>query len=235
MQQYPPEQPPQYPYPQPQPFQPVQPSPPTKPKPPKWAMGCTYVLMAAVVLALCGGIYSVTLGRSTASSPTPTAAAVQSQATSVPAAKPIPTATKAPVSHYPPKTKADLQALAAQGDVSAIQEFHSESVGLTGVCPQPKRLVTVDPSVTGKKLAEDLLAYFYANQIDNPCGSVVFAYHTQAEANGDGYTAGRILLDTANADGSANYDPNATSLKYTLTLDTGDVPTGQEYTVSYTN
>src|SRR5437588_8810085 len=48
--------------------------------------------------------------------------------------------------HYPPTTQADLQGLAAKGDASVIHEFHSESVGLTGVCPQPKREVTVDPS-----------------------------------------------------------------------------------------
>lgn len=106
---------------------------------------------------------------------------------------------------------------------------------MTGACPQPKKLVTVDPKIKGKQLAEDLLAYFFANQLDNPCGSVVFAYHTQAEANSDnGYTAGRILLDTANPDGSANFDPNATGLKYALTLDTGDVINGQEHVVNYT-
>lgn len=145
-------------------------------------------------------------------------------------------ATHAPdAAQYPPKTKADLMALAAKGDASAIHEFHSESVGLTGVCPQPKREVTVDPSIQGQQLAEDLLAYFYTQQLDNPCGSVVFAFHTQAEGSGDnGYTAGRILFDTANSDGSANYDPNATGLKYTLTLDTTDALTsGQEYVVKY--
>lgn len=158
----------------------------------------------------------------------------QASGTPTSASQSTPTA-KPPVS-YPPKTKADLMALSAQGDASAIHEFHSESVGLTGVCPQPKRLVTVDPSITGKKLAEDLLAYFYANQLDNPCGSVVFAFHSQAEANGDnGYTAGRVSLNTTDQSGSANTDPNATGLTYGLTLDTGDVATGQEYTVSYTS
>lgn len=237
MQQYPPEQPSQYPYSQPQPFQPgqpIQPPPPTKPKPPKWAMGCGYAVIALVVLGLCSGIYSLTLGRSSANSPTPTTAA-QSQTTTAPTAHPTQASKPTPQAAYPPKTKADLMALAAKGDASAVHEFHSESVGLTGACPQPKREVTVDPSITGKQLAEDLLAYFYGNQLDNPCGSVVFAYHTQAEANGDGYTAGRVLFDTANQDGSANYDPNATNLKDTLTLDTGDVATGQEYVVNYTN
>ncbi len=100
--------------------------------------------------------------------------------------------------------------------------------------PQPKRLVTVDPSITGQQLAEDLLAYFYANQLDNPCGSVVFAYHSQSEAN-DVYTAGRILLDTTDSSGQANVDPNATGLKYPLTLDTGGDLTRQESVVNYTS
>ncbi len=39
-----------------------------------------------------------------------------------------------------------------------------------------------------------LLAYFYAQQLDSPCGSIVFAYHNQREAN-DTYTAGRINFD----------------------------------------
>jgi len=138
------------------------------------------------------------------------------------------------VPQYPPKTKADLLSLAAQGDVSAIPPFHSESVGLTGVCPQPKVLVTVDLHLTGKRLAEDLLAFFYQNHYDNPCGAVVFAYHTQAEANGDGYTAGHILLDTTAPDGSSITDPNASEVNYTLTLDTGSaLGSEQGYTVSY--
>ena len=137
------------------------------------------------------------------------------------------------VVHYPPTTQADLRGLAATGDASAIHEFHSESVGAVGVCPQPKREVTVEPSVTGQQLAENLLAYFYAQQLDSPCGSVVFAYHNQGEA-GDVYTAGRILLDVTDSTGAANLDPNATNLKYTLTLDIGgDLSSPQEYVVTY--
>src|ERR1017187_1744818 len=57
---------------------------------------------------------------------------------------PIPTLTPTPQSiHYPPTTLADLHGLAAKGNASAIHEFHSERVGLTGACPQPKREVTV--------------------------------------------------------------------------------------------
>jgi hypothetical protein len=125
-----------------------------------------------------------------------------------------------------------LHGLAAKGDTSALHEFDSESVGLTGACPQPKREVTVAPSVTGQQLAEDLLAYFYAQQLDSPCGSVVFAYHNQSEA-GDVYTAGRILVDVTDSSGAANVDPNATDLKHTLTLDIGGIDSNQEYVVTY--
>jgi hypothetical protein len=175
------------------------------------------------------------------STDTPTVQATQS-AQIVPTAKPTqaaqqptlqPTQIPTPQSiQYPPRTIADLRGLAAKGDTSAINEFHSESVGLTGVCPQPKREVTVNSSVTGQQLAEDLLAYFYAQQLDNPCGSVVFAYHNQSEG-ANGYTAGRVNLDVTDSSGATNIDPNATNLKYTLTLDIGDVATGQEYVVTY--
>ena len=130
-----------------------------------------------------------------------------------------------------------MRGLAAKGDASAINEFYSESVGLVGVCPEPRQEVTVDPSVTGKQLAADLLAYFYANQLDSPCGSLVVAYHNQGEANDTNtaglYTAGRINFDATDSSGNENTDPNATNLKYTLTLDIGGALTGQEYTVTY--
>jgi hypothetical protein len=130
------------------------------------------------------------------------------------------------------QTKADLLGLAARGNAGAAHEFDSETVGLAGVCPQPKREVTVDSSITGEQLAEDLLAYFYGESLDNPCGSLVLAYHSQSEGDG-AYTAGRINLDVADSSGSPNTDPNATNLTYTVTLDVGDVVSGQEYTVTY--
>lgn len=171
-------------------------------------------IVMALFLAACGGQASSSDNTSTTSTSTV-----------------APSSTPQSV-HYPPTTVADLRGLAAKGAASAIHEFHSESVGLTGVCPQPKREVTVDPSVTGQQLAEDLLAYFYAQQLDNPCGSVVFAYHTQAEAN-DVYTAGRINLDVTDSSGAPNVDPNASNLKYTLTLDVGGLASQQEYVVTY--
>lgn len=201
----------------------------------QWGIGCATVFFVLVAFGLCGTIMNaVSDPVQTASFSTPTTTRQFIATALSPTVPAIMTPTATPqTSHYPPKTKADLRTLAAQGDASAIHEFHSESVGLTGACPQPKRLVTVDPGITGKQLAEDLLAYFYHNQLDSPCGSIVFAYHTQAEANGDGYTAGRINFDATDSSGNENTDPNATNLKYTLTLDTGDISTGQEYVVSY--
>lgn len=191
-----------------------------------------------LILAIVGGVLilacvvcsvsTVLSNKSPQSTPAPTQA---SHPTTVPTQRPTPTSQ--PV-HYPPKTLADLHGLAAKGDASAINAFHSESVGLTGICPQPKVEATVSPKVTGKQLAEDMLAYFYGQGMENPCGSVLFVYHSQAEANGDtGYTAGRVLLDVTDSSGQSNTDPNGTNLTYTLTLDTGDLVTGQEYVVTY--
>ena len=178
------------------------------------------LIVIALVLGACGGQTSSSGNTSTTSTPT-----------LAPTSTPVPTSTPQLV-HYPPKTVADMRGLAAKGDASAIHEFHSESVGLTGVCPQPKQEVTVDPSVTGQQLAEDLLAYFYAQQLDSPCGSIVFAYHNQGEAN-DVYTAGRINFDVTDSSGAENVDPNANNLKHTLTLDIGGDSTNQEYVVTY--
>lgn len=200
----------------------------------KIGIGCPATLVAAFI-----ALFIVALVVTAVSPPKPTSsvASAAPTATTKPTApptqapKPTSAATKvlpptptqkptpAPVSHYPPKTLADLRSLAANGDASAMHGFRSETAGLAS-CPQPKREITVDTSVTGQRLAEDLLAYFYAQYLDNDCGSIVFAYHDQGEA-GDIYTAGRIKLDV---NGS----------KHQLTLDIGGLLSGQEeYVVSY--
>ena len=192
------------------------------PPPKKKSRKRLWLILAAVVVVLAVIIGVASQGQNQ-----------QPTSTTQPAQQAQPTQKPTPQSiHYPPKTVADLRGLAAKGDASAIHEFHSESVGAVGVCPQPKREVTVDPTLTGQQLAEDLLAYFYAQQLDSPCGSVVFAYHNQGEA-GDAYTAGRILVDVTDSSGQVNLDPNATNPKHTLTLNIGGIDTGQEYTVTY--
>ena len=235
-------QPPPNPYPQQQP-----PMPPTKRKSRKGLFIILGVILAIALVGCIGVTALVNAGGSgtggSTSTPTPTAtAATISKAipTVAPTAKPTPIPTQKPTQiptpqsiQYPPRTIADLRGLAAKGDASAINEFHSESVGAVGACPQPKREVTVEPSVTGQQLAEDLLAYFSAQQLDSPCGSLVVAYHNQGEAN-DAYTAGRINFDVTDSSGAVNLDPNATNLKYTLTLDIGgDLSSPQEYVVTY--
>ena len=208
---------------------PVQPPP----RPPKKKRSPWLIIGIIVgVLILLAAISNAVNKPSPSAQATPTTV-TQATATPAPTDTPtlVPTSTPQPI-HYPPTTLADLRGLAAKGDMSAIHEFHSESVGLTGACPQPKREVTVDPSVTGQQLAEDLLAYFYAQQLDSPCGSIVFAYHNQDEAN-DVYTAGRINFDVTDSSGAENLDPNATNLKHTLTLDIGGFSTNQEYVVTY--
>jgi len=166
--------------------------------------------------------------RVTGGTPLPTEA---SSATDTP--QPTGTATPAPqVTHHPPTTHADLQWLAARGNASAIDVLQSETVGLVGVCPEPRREVIVDLSVTGQQLAEDILAYFYGQQLDSLCRSLVLAYNYQSEA-GDIYTAGRINLDVTDSSGQPNSDPNATNLTYTLTLDIGGALVGQEYVIVY--
>lgn len=205
------------------------------------------LLFAVVVCGLCAITTNATSQTSTnvaQADPTPTAtgshmvvvmtqhsptAIIHPTATHAPIPTPKPTQ---PAAHYPPANRADLHALATKGDATAIHEFHSESVGLTGVCPQPKREVTVDASITGQQLAQDLLAYFYAQHLENPCGVAVFAYHSQSET-GDGYTAARILVNVKDTSGGTNIDPNATGLTYTMTLDTGGLGEGQEYVITY--
>lgn len=203
------------------PYQPMQPPPPKK-KRRIWL----WIIAAIVVIALCNAISHATQGNNSGSANATAGQATTAQATLTQAP------TQAPAIHYPPKTLADLRDLAAKGDANAIQGFHSESVGLTGVCPQPKRLVTVTPGITGQQLTEDLLAYFFAQQLDSPCGSQLLAYHSQSEGN-DVYTVALMNFDVADASGQVNTDPNASRLMHKLTIDIGGFDTHKEYVVAY--
>lgn len=211
-----------------------------------WARGVGQkiaVVSVAGVLALCSccslaAPVGAALGPTGASiGPAPTSTTVVQRATATPRATPTPLATPTStprVSHYPPKTHADLTWLAARGDASAIHVATSENVGLVGVCPEPRREVWVSPSVTGERLAEDLLAYFYGEQLDSSCGSLVLVYNSRSEALASNpYSAGRVNLDVTDSSGQANIDPNATKLTYTVTLDVGGVFPGEEYIVAY--
>lgn len=209
-------------------MQPPQGYPPYQQPPrPKKKRGKFWLIVAVVIGAICV-IGSFSHGSTSSTTTTDTTAGAPTQQATVVPTKAPPTP---PTVQYPPKTVADLHGLAAQGTTRAIHEFHSESVGMTGACPQPKRLVTVDPGVKDRQLAEDLLAYFYGQQLDNPCGAIVFVYHNQSEAN-DVYTAGRIKFDVTDASGADNFDPNATGLTHKLTLDVGGLGK-KEYVVTY--
>jgi hypothetical protein len=197
-----------------------------------------------VTCCLCGGLgAALSNGSTTTSSSRAVNQATKTPkptATLGPTATPNPTATPTPkptatiqAVPYPPKTHADLRLLASLGNASAVHEISSENGGLAGVCPIPRKTVIVDPSITGRQFAEDILAYFYGQQIDSPCGSLVLAYHSKSEAD-DFYTAGRINFDATDSSGQENIDPNATNLKYTLTLDVGSLLSNyQEYVVNY--
>jgi hypothetical protein len=211
--------------------QPLTSPPPMMPVPPPTAKKQSHKKVWIVVSIIAALLVLVGIISNTGNS-SPSQNSTSSAPTEQPAATVGTSAPTAPPVHYPPTTRDDLHGLAARGDVSAIHEFHSESTGITGACPQPKREVTVDPGLTGRPLAEDLLAYFYSQQLDSPCGSIVFAYHAKSEAD-NGYTAGRIVVDVTDANGAGNVDPNATNLKYTLTLDVGGFDSNKEYVVTY--
>jgi hypothetical protein len=136
------------------------------------------------------------------------------------ATTPPPTPMPTPVSPFPPTTFADLQALAALGSASSIEEIDSETVGLAN-CPQPKRDVLVVAHIGGETLAEDLLAYWFAQQLNNSCGSLVLAYNAQGEI-GEAYTAGSL-------------DLTVTGPSHSLEIDVGSALLGnlQVYTVTY--
>jgi hypothetical protein len=125
-----------------------------------------------------------------------------------PAPTPTPSATHSPT--FPPSTVADLKALAATGDASAVREVKSEGAGLPS-CPQPKRSVVVASSVSDpKQIAAALLNYFYAQGLDNECGSLVLAYANQGEIDGP-YTVGQVVLNV-----------NGGSPKHDLTVNVGN-------------
>ncbi len=190
----------------------------------KWAGQKVAIVTAACFLVLCA-CSSTTVAQNATNSSGAQPTHVRATAT--------PTR---PVSHYPPTTQVDLQWLGSQGDASAMQVSSTEMTGAVGACPEPRGEVIVNPSITGQQLAEGLLAFFYSQGYNTPCGSLILAYHSQNEVDtSDFYTAGRINLDTVDSSGQPNFDPNATGITYTLTLDvSGDLAGQGEYIITYT-
>ena len=116
---------------------------------------------------------------------------------------------------FPPTTVDEAKRLAnAEGDGSAVREFHSESVGLA-TCPQPKRSVTVAGVLSGRQVVADLLKYFYDQNLDNDCGSLVLAYMDSSQY-GSVYTVGRVIL---NVDGKHQLEVDAVPESVTFRVD----------------
>jgi hypothetical protein len=115
---------------------------------------------------------------------------------------------------FPPTTLAQAKALAATGDPNAVQEFHSEGVGLPA-CPQPKRSVTMAAGLTGRQVAADLLRYFYDQQLNNECGALVLAY-SDASQYGTAYTVGRVNLSVNGTSHQLEVDSVADNIASTI-------------------
>jgi len=106
------------------------------------------------------------------------------------------TATTAAPVVFPPTTVGLAKRFAsAEGILSDVHEFHSETVGTTD-CPEPKRSVTVKVGMSGRQVAADLLRYFYDQQLDNNCGSLLLGYDDPSQYGGV-YTVGRVNLDVS--------------------------------------
>lgn len=118
-----------------------------------------------------------------------------------------PSPKSSPALVYPPTNIGQARAVAAAGNAADLHEFHSEGVGLA-TCPQPKRELTVAATLTGRQLAEDMLAYFFDQKLNNDCGALVVVYHDESEAGG-AYTAGRVILDVNNGMHSLEVDAQA--------------------------
>jgi len=120
--------------------QPYYPPPMTSP-PKKKRRTWLWIVLGSIAFLLFACIGLASLGKSvqpTTTSTAPTSVPATSSAptqavTQAPTVALTPTPTPQSI-HYPPTTEADLRGLAAQGDASAIHEFHSERVGLVGVC-----------------------------------------------------------------------------------------------------
>jgi hypothetical protein len=167
------------------------------PKPPE--NHAVTVALAALILVTGGGF--AYWNHSRLSAPPPPVAATASPAA---AARP----------GFPPATPAAFRSFAATGDAAQVREVASAGEGLPS-CPQTARYVTVSPGVTGRALEADLSAYFVQNGLlGNQCGAVVFAYHSLSDYqrnNGNGYTAGRVILSGNNGSGPYSLEVDAGS------------------------
>jgi hypothetical protein len=117
---------------------------------------------------------------------------------------------------FPPITVNQARSLAAvEGKGSDVQEFRSESEGRVD-CPQPKRYVLVQTGQTGRQVSADLLKYFYDQQLDNRCGSVVLGYTDPVEY-GHAYTVGRVILEVNGSSHRLEVDAIPDQIRFVIT------------------
>jgi hypothetical protein len=123
---------------------------------------------------------------------------------------------------YPPTTLAEVRSFAATGDASQIHEFSSDSRGLPS-CPTPNIYATVAPTLTGRQLAADALAFFVQHSLlGAQCQAALFLFHGKAENTGSGYTAGRVFLDV-----------NPSGPKHNLEVDTGGLGSQSSFDLNF--
>jgi hypothetical protein len=118
---------------------------------------------------------------------------------------------------------ADASALAREG--VAIRVIKREMVSSPNCACKLSALVPA--SFSPRQEAAALLRVFFANNLERfqgDGGTAVFGYHAASEMDAHSALAG---MDTA---GAVHYD--VTNGKGTLSIDTGDAPTGKRYVVS---
>ena len=201
----PPQQQPQYPPPPPpQQYQPPQ-YPPPRRQPPRRKSRTGLIVGIIIAFAVATFILVTALAGGGTASPPPSA-----PTTSATIAASAPQGAGKP--KFPPMTLADFRAFAATGDASQVHQVASSTEGLPS-CPEPNFYVTVSSGLTPKEVEADLSAFFVQQGLlGNRCGAFVFAFHSEADYQAhqnDGYTVGRVDLDTNGGASQGNLEVDA--------------------------
>jgi hypothetical protein len=83
---------------------------------------------------------------------------------------------------------------AATGDATALTQVADKTIRAPGGCEQPNWYATVGPTITGRQLAADELAFFKQHTDLNrgSCGAFLYVTHP-GDQLGVGYTAGAVI------------------------------------------
>jgi hypothetical protein len=158
--------------------------------------GLTGLIIVIAGIASASGKARQADSASTAATSTPARTATPSAA---PTHQARSTSTTARKPSFPPETLAAFRAFAATGDASEVHQVANNTVGLAS-CPDPAIYVTVSPGLTVREVEADLSAFFVqSGLLSNQCQPVVWAYHSRSDYeanNGNGYTAGRVIITT---------------------------------------